>query len=314
VQTGRRRHQLSRGKGALSLAFSADGRTLASGHTDNQVRLWEVATGGQRLAFAHGDRPRALAFSPDGTLLASATNRNPECWVRSKDDDKVRVWGPLTGARLHTLAGHRGAVASLAFSPDGKLLASGSNDTTVLLWDAARLRRGAPPGGVAAGAADLEARWANLNRADAARAHRSMRELIATPRPTVALLEKRLRLDPVGPKRAAKLLADLDSDDFATRQKASRDLAALGTAAEPALHRALAGKPDLEARRRIEGLLRALEGQHTGVLRGVEVLERLDTAEARKLLAALARGEPEARLTREAKEALGRLSRRAPSR
>src|SRR5262249_47008437 len=163
---------------------------------------------------SHGDTPRALAFSADGTLLASATNQNPECWVRRKDDDKVRVWDPLTGARLHTLAGHRGAVASLAFSPDGSLLASGSNDTTVLLWDATSLRRAGPPEGVAAGDNDLAARWADLERADAARAFRSMRELLATPRPTVALLEKRLRLDLVEPKRAARLLADLDSDDF----------------------------------------------------------------------------------------------------
>src|SRR5262249_43384538 len=243
VQTGRLLHQLSRGKGALSLAFSADGRALASGHTDNQVRLWEVATGGQRVAFRHGDRPRALAFSPDGTLLASPTNHNPECWVRSKDDDKRRVWDPLPGARLHTLAGPRGAAASLAFSPDGRLLASGSNDTTVLLWDATRLRRGAPPGGVAAGVKDLEARWANLSRADAARAYRSMRELIATPRPTVALLEKCLRLEPVGSKRAAEVLADLDSDDLRTREKAAQDLAALGTAAQPAPAPAPARRP-----------------------------------------------------------------------
>src|SRR5262249_25281724 len=67
-------------------------------------------------------------------------------------------------------------------------------------------------------------------------------------------------------------------------------------------------------RRRIEGLLRGLEGQDLGVLRGVEVLEHLNTADAPNLLEALAGGEPEARLTREAREALGRLSRRAPSR
>jgi dipeptidyl aminopeptidase/acylaminoacyl peptidase len=310
VQTGRLVHQLSRGKWVLSLAFSADGRTLASGHNDNKIRIWEIASGGQRLAIDHGDRPAVLAFSPDGALLASACNQNPRRDLRSPDDEKVRLWHPLTGARLHTLAGHRGPVASLAFSPDGRLLASGSNDTTVLLWDAMNLPRPAqPPRAVAVAIGELEARWADLIGVDAARACLSMKKLLATPGPTLALLQKRLRLVPVERKRATKLLADLDSDDFATREKASKELARLGPAAEPALRRALAARPPLEALRRIEKLLRGLERQYLGVLRGVEVLERLNTAEARKLLSALAGGDKQARVTREATQALARLRR-----
>jgi RNA polymerase sigma factor (sigma-70 family) len=303
VKTGRLLRRVVGGNAVLSLAFSPDGRMLASGHAEQRVRIWEVATGGLRLSFDH-ESPMVLAFSPDGGLLASAG---------SLVEGKLTLWSTFNGRRLHTLAGHRGRVASLAFSPDGRLLASGSNDTTALLWGAGKLPRGPRlhPKGV--GEKDVEARWEVMNGADAAKAYRSMQELLASPRPTVARFGKRMRLVAVEPGRAAKLLADLDSDDLATRQKASQQLAQLGPAVEPALRQALAGRPPLEARRRIENLLRGLERQSVGLLRGIEVLEWLNTAEARELLRVLAAGERKARLTQEAKEALARLSRRRPS-
>jgi hypothetical protein len=303
VKTGRLLRRVVADNPVLSLAFSPDGRMLAAAHAEQKVRIWEVATGRLRLSFNH-ERPLALAFSPDGGLLASAN---------SKDRGKVRLWDPFSGARLHTLAGHRGVVTSLAFSPDGKLLASGSNDTTVLLWDMTKLPRGAAPRPAALAVKELEGCWADLNGSDAARAYRSMRKLLAAGKPTVALLAKRLQPVIEEPKRAARLVAELDSDDFATREKASKELAGLGTAAEPALRRVLAGQPPLEARLRIEKLLRGLEREYFGLLRGIEVLEWLNTAEARKLLTALAEGKREARLTREAKVALARLSRRTSS-
>jgi hypothetical protein len=110
-----------------------------------------------------------------------------------------------------------------------------------------------------------------------------------------------------------KLLDDLDSDAFRVRQAAEDSLRQLGESAGPALREALKAKPPLDRRRRIEGLLAALDrdaplsGESLRAARAVAVLERIGTAEARRALAELARGIESARLTRTAKDALARL-------
>src|SRR5262249_5404273 len=108
------------------------------------------------------------------------------------------------------------------------------------------------------------------------------------------------------------VLADLDSTDYPRRQAASRRLATLADPAGPALRAALKADPSPEKRRRIEEALATLTGVPPANvlrdLRGVEVLERIGTPEARQLLGELARGAPGARLTREAKAALERLA------
>jgi sugar lactone lactonase YvrE len=263
-----------------SLAFSRDGRVLAAGWDDNEIQIWELATGGQRLKYSHGRVPIALAFSPDGTLLASGS-----------DGSMVHVCDPFTGRPLHSLAGHRGSVDCLDFSPDGRLLASGSSDTMVLVWDAMKLPR-ARPKEEKLTAKDLVACWTGLDSMNAAEAFGHMQRLVAAPRQAVALLQERLPpVAAVEPKRLARLLADLDGDNFAIREKASNELLQLGGSAEPALRKALSNKPSPEARRRIERLLKSVGGRHLRSMRAVEVLERVGTDEAREQLEKLAGGE-----------------------
>jgi hypothetical protein len=107
-------------------------------------------------------------------------------------------------------------------------------------------------------------------------------------------------------------IKDLDSDDFTKREQATAELAKLGDLAEPALKKALADRPPLEARKRIERLLDNLpteeptSAEELCGLRAVELLERLAQPEADKLLQALSEGAAGARLTREARAALER--------
>ena len=157
-----------------AIAFSPDGRILASGAQDN-IQLWDTHTGQQQAVFETDvGSVQSLAFSPDGGILAStgsgsvvrlwnldtqalkttlgklsAGNWTPSLVTFSPDGKTlassgaygVQLWDPNAGSHLFTLrGGHTGKVYSLTFSPDSKTLASGGNDRAVILWDVANGR------------------------------------------------------------------------------------------------------------------------------------------------------------------------------
>jgi hypothetical protein len=198
----------------------------------------------------------------------------------------------------------------LAFAPDGKLLARSEADGTVLLW-----RVPEAPARKAAELTDAELAdaWRDLASADASVAFATLLRLADAPKSALPLLRKEL-LREDAKVRIERLLADLDSDEFDERQRATRALEELGLVARPYLAKALRSGPPLDVRRRLEKLLAALDDPFTTpagmrTLRAMEALERIGSPEARRLLEQLADGSPEDPLCREARLAVERLKR-----
>ncbi len=303
-------------------AFSPDGRTLAMELADGEIQVIELASGKPRLVLNAKQRARpdpdgppillrraALsdegeaqpAFSPDGRLLAQAG-----------DDGKVRLWDLRTGKEAAAPTGHRGRVTALGFSPDGARLATGGSDTAAVVWDAEAIRKKLPSPAATLTQDKAEALWKDLG-GEAGRAFEAACGLAGDPARALPLLRERLKpAAGADAKLLAKLIADLDADDFDTREKAKKELGRLGQAAAGALHKARQNSPSAEVTRSLDELLAGLDGSAPSedqlvLARALEALEMIGTPEAVAVLKSLAGGSPDADLTTQAKAALQRL-------
>lgn len=285
--TGRVERELVGPANATDVALSPDGRLIASGHSkgpgggpgadveQDVLILWETSTGREirRIPTGHYHFD-SLAFSPDGRLLAS-----------SGSGLEIRLWEVASGQERRRYGGHGDTVEALDFAPDGTRLASASRDGTALVW-----RLFDPP---PARPAALTTLWDDLAK-DAATAHKAIAQLVVADG-AVAFLGTRLQpVDKPSPAQLQTWITELGSDTFVTRDAADKNLRRVGGWFEEGLRRARDAAKDLEVRRRLDAILKHVERVEDRPddlrrLRGIEVLERIGTAEARKILAALRR-------------------------
>lgn len=250
-----------------------------------------------------------LCVSPDGRMLALSG----DSWTADVDRRAkfIRVFELATGQERCRFQSLDQGQLSLAFSPDGRSLAAGSLDVTVLRWDLTQGERQEPQ---ALTTAELDRLWNDLKGSDAAAAYRAHWKLVAAAKQAVPFLARHLRPAAApDPKRVAALIRDLGDEQFETRRHAHAQLSELEDIAEAALRAGLRASDTLEARRRIEELLARIDQlspERKAQLRAIEALEHMQTAAATALLRDLAAGAPAASVTRAADEAVQRLERK----
>jgi len=289
----------------IPMAYSPDGRWLAMGVRDGHVILFDAVTGVERKRFIavslqqdrlalllkQQNHVTVLSFSPDGRWL-----------ITHGTDLQLRLWETATAKQLMQFEGHESAANEVAFSPDSRTVFTAADDGQSFLWD---LR----PGTIRQ---TPKQQWDALISDKADLAFRTVWALSDDARGAVAML--RPRIVPVAIpdiQRIHKLIADLGSDEFPVRDAAHQGLSKYGAAAAPALKAALKKSPVLETQRRLKRLLAQMEHETSPEelreIRAIQCLELAGTGGAQALLRHWAEGAPGARLTENARSALGRV-------
>jgi WD40 repeat protein len=320
-------------------SLSPDGTVAATADQIGAIRLWDAVAGRLLFELEKGNREQfrqlaRVSLSPDGKVVAS--------W--RKEEGTLRLWDVASGQLLRECPTARGkGIVRLTFSPDGRMLAmveadrtihvrevvslqdrfhragdgivafagngllAVAEDTDVLVHDLAALAMAAR----ASRSWDGATLWADLVE-PGVWSYRALRVLVATPERAVPLLDAKLRpVSSPDPERVRRWIADLDAEDFDTRERASAELILIAAQIEPTLVSAHDTAASVEQRRRLAGLLplpgRAISPERLRVLRAIEALEEIGTADARTILERLSKGESSALETQHARAALQRL-------
>ncbi len=311
-----RRHRRA---GFGEIVFAPDSSTVAALHSSGVVVLWEIAGGNRFSQFEGTDR---FCFSADGKMLVRVNGTSVEvielasgqvCLsYQTSSATTAEPDAQIQGRRQIAL--QETNVSAMATAPDGLSLATAmTDDNTILLWSLAPDGWTPQPANKPLTDAELSHLWDDLAGADAPAAYSALWQMAAAGDRAVELIRRHVSPAGAAPDlapRIKQLIADLDNDVFATREKASADLASLGSAAEPLLRQTLAQQPSLEARIRIERLLATFDdriqrmtGEPLRQIRAIRVLERIGTKHSGELLTAARRQRADARQTRDAKSA-----------
>jgi WD40 repeat protein len=295
-------------------AFSPDNRIVASSQISEyqgirpyyggvRLQLWERASGKPIRLLGPVLTP-FLAFSPDSRILAVGGEGHAGHLFYGYGSG-IDFWDTLTGRKLATLPQ---TARCVQFSPDGLQLAIGGNDHAVHILDApppppARLADWPTP-------KQRDAWWTAL-AGDAKEAYKAIGEMVDSPKSAMIFLQDRVKpISTPEPATIAKLIAKLDSKNFAERAQVQTALDKEGDTANHILKKAFEGKISLEMKRRLEEILAKNEVTSASSLRqhrAIATLEKIGNPAARSFLKSLAAGAPEARLTLEARQALQRL-------
>ena len=277
-----------------ALAASPDSKRAAFGLFS--IHVFDLADPLRSQSFS--ETPHAigsLAFAPHGNAIAAG-----------RDDGTVEFWDLSTHRQIAKFSTGQGLVTALAFSPDGRRIATGGADSTILFWPLRDLLAGD------SSATDLTTFWTDLNQSDdIPRAYRAIERLAARPAESMPMLREKLKpRTPIPAERLAKLFAELDADDFGKRERATRDLQALGDVLRNDLVKLRKEAASAEVARRVSGILERFADRKPTEGFAVQTLEAIDNADAIRLLGELAGGVPGANLTLEAEAGVARRTRR----
>jgi WD40 repeat protein len=285
------------------------GCALSQGRT---ASLIELATGKPRLVLT---LPPPAAPVPGGSLRFEHVVLSPDGRTIATilSDRTLRLWDTGSGKVLAERKNLPTFQNLVVFSPDGKTLATGGSSCDTLLWDV--------PGPAAEGRLVVKdmttdkvaALWDNLLGEDAGAAWQAIRSLAAAPKEALPFIQKHLKPQPPpDDKQIAQWIADLNDDEFQKREDASAALVRAGRVVEPAVGKALEKPPSAEVKQRLQAVLAKLSAQQgpsreaIRALRTIELLERIGTTDAQKLLEDVAR-RPDGSTTAAARAAMERI-------